>query len=95
MGGDEPTARREVRSQKQRILDYLMRHDCITRIEAFERLAICELSSRILELEADGHKFARGRRNGQSRHGYPWTVTEYSLLPAAYSAGPVRWSIDG
>jgi hypothetical protein len=68
----------EKSSQKQDILSYLFRRGAITRIEAFHDLGICELSSRIGELQKDGWRFDRNDRKGVSKNGRHWIVTEYS-----------------
>jgi hypothetical protein len=68
----------EKHTQKQDLLDYLRRRGSVTRIEAFHDLGICELSSRIGELQKDGWRFDRNDRKGVSKNGRHWIVTEYS-----------------
>ena len=68
----------EKHSQKNDLLNYLFRRGSITRIEAFHDLGICELSSRIGELQKDGWRFDRNDRKGVSKNGRHWIVTEYS-----------------
>ena len=67
-------------TQKRDIFDYLNRNGSITRMEAFSQLGICELSSRIGELEKNGYVFHRERKSDKARNGRKWTVTQYSLL---------------
>lgn len=69
--------RKERGSQKQDILDWLNQHGSLTRMEAFDNLGICELSSRIGELERDGWVFPREPLRGTGRNGRAWTVTKY------------------
>lgn len=66
-------------TQKQDILEWLRVHGTLTRMQAFDHLGICELSSRIGELERDGYHFHRDRLHGEARNGRKWCITEYSL----------------
>lgn len=67
----------ERRTQKDDILHWLSRHDSITRIQAFTELGICELSSRIGELERDGWIVPREWMDGTAKNGRRWRVTRY------------------
>lgn len=67
----------EKTTQKQDILDYLFYHGSITRMEAFDKLGICELSSRIGELEKEGWIISREWLNGKATNGRKWTVMKY------------------
>lgn len=64
-------------SQKQDLLDWFATHGSITRIQAFNELGICELSSRIGELEQMGYVIPRKPKKGQAPNGRKWVVTEY------------------
>lgn len=64
-------------TQKQDLLHYLAIYGSITRKEAFDQLGICELSSRIGELERDGYVIPRSPKKGQAPNGRKWVVTEY------------------
>ena len=66
-------------TQKQDILDYLNAHGSLTRMEAFSELGVCELASRIGELEKDGHGFTRTWLEGKARNGRRWRVVRYAL----------------
>lgn len=47
-------------SQANQILNYLKNHPRgITRIQAFDKFGITELSARIIDLEHKGHKIGR------------------------------------
>ena len=67
----------EKRGQKQDILDWLNQYGSLTRMDAFEYLGVCELSSRIGELERDGWIIPREPLHGRGRNGRAWTVTKY------------------
>jgi len=66
-------------TQKQQVLRYLQDFGSITRIQSFMDLGVCELSSRIGELEQDGYKFNREKQTITNRYGIKVTVTKYSL----------------
>ena len=66
-------------TQREQVLRFIKDFGSITRIQSFMDLGVCELSSRIGELESDGYKFNRRRRNFKNRYGVTVTVTEYSL----------------
>jgi len=67
----------EKTTQKKDILYYLLMHGSITRMEAFDKLGICELSSRIGELEKDGWTINREWLRGKARNGRKWAVMKY------------------
>lgn len=69
----------EKRTQKQDIIDYLRCNGSITRMEAFDRLGVCELSSRIGELEREGYRFNREWLDGEATNGRKWRVVQYSM----------------
>lgn len=71
------------KTQKQRILDYVKEFKSISRREAFLDLGIAELSSRIGELEAMGHRFDRKTEVSQNRYGEEVTYTRYTLIKEA------------
>ena len=71
------------KTQKQRILDYVEEFKSISRREAFLDLGIVELSSRIGELEAMGHRFDRKTESSQNRYGEEVTYTRYTLIKEA------------
>lgn len=66
-------------TQKEQILRYLNDFGSITRIQSFADLGVCELSSRIGELEDMGFEFDRKKLTLKNRYGVNITVTEYSL----------------
>lgn len=66
-------------TQKEQVLRYLKTHAYITRIESFYELGVCELSSRIGELENDGYKFNRQPVTIKNANGVTVTIKKYSL----------------
>lgn len=73
-----------MRTQKQDILDWFRAHKTLTRMQSYTELGVCELSSRIGELERDGHKFHRKNVQGTAKNGRKYTITEYSLIDKRY-----------
>lgn len=67
----------ERRTQKADILHFLNRHGSLTRMQAFTELGICELSSRIGELEKEGYHFPREWMDGRAKNGRRWRVVKY------------------
>ena len=72
------------KSQKQRILEYVQEFGSISRREGFMDLGITELSSRIGELEAMGHRFDRKTEVSQNRYGEDVSYTRYTLMEDDY-----------
>lgn len=75
--------------QKADVLNHIRQHGSITRMEAFETLGVCELSSRILELEKDGHEFTRQWQEGRAKNGRKWRVVRYGLVRNADGSLPL------
>lgn len=71
--------RREKTSQKDDLVNYMRIHGSVTRMEAFSDLGICELASRIGELEKDGHKIEREWVDGRAKNGRSWRIVRYRL----------------
>jgi hypothetical protein len=70
-----PTGKRI--TQKGALLAYFRTHGSLTRRDAALYCGIYELSSRIGELEKDGHAIARTRESVETRFGGKSTVTRY------------------
>ena len=66
-------------TQGEEILDYLKKHETITRFEAACELHIFELSSRIGELEKKGHVFSKKRCTAKNKNGRKTHFTIYKL----------------
>ena len=62
--------KKQRKSQKTRILEYLEEHGSITQAEAVERFRCYRLSARISELKDDGHNIITESEpnNGYGRH---------------------------
>lgn len=66
-------------TQRERVLDYLKTEGSITRLQAAMDIGCFELSSRIGELEALGHKIKRTRITVLNRYGDKCSVAKYTL----------------
>ena len=64
-------------SQKTEVLRYLQQHGKMTRADAFYKLGVAELSSRIGELEKEGWEIPRQRASFTARNGRKVQVMEY------------------
>jgi hypothetical protein len=64
-------------NQRDALLNYFKRHKSITAWSAMNELGILRLSQRIIELEAEGHKFTRVRMHAIGRYGHPVHPTKY------------------
>ena len=72
---------KEKTSQCDDLLNYLRTWDHgITRMEAFAELGICELSSRIGELEKKGYIFKKLWVKGRARNGRRYQIKRYFLV---------------
>jgi hypothetical protein len=67
-------------TQRQRVLQYCKEHKNITRLKAATEIGCFELASRILELEAEGHKFDRKMAKGKNRYGDTVRWMVYTLV---------------
>jgi hypothetical protein len=74
-----------MKSQKFRLLEWLKKRGSVTRIQAYEKLGIFELSRRLSELQADGHIIDRGLRvYVKNRFGENIRVSKAFLIKAKY-----------
>lgn len=72
---------KEPKSQCEDLVDYLKKWDHgITRMEAFTELGICELASRIGELEKKGYIFKKPWVKGKAKNGRRWCIKRYYLI---------------
>ena len=67
-------------SQRQRLRDHFEAGKSVTRLTAFIDLGICELSSRIGELEKSGYPIDRNMIEVVNRYGETVRVMEYKKL---------------
>ena len=74
-----------MKSQKFRLLEWLKKRGSVTRIQAYEKLGIFELSRRLSELQADGHTIDRSMRvYVKNRFGESIRVSKAFLIKAKY-----------
>lgn len=71
-----------MKTQKQRIIEYIQRFGSITTREAFLDLGIARLSSRIFELKEDGYDFIETWESAKNRYGEPTTYKRFKLKGA-------------
>lgn len=60
-----------MKSQKEKIIDYLMKHGTLTTFDAFTKLKISKLTTRISELRREGYDIQARRidtKNEDGRH---------------------------
>lgn len=69
----------EKKSQRQVLLEYLMTHDSITSMQAFEMFGITRISSVIFDLRKAGHNILTEEIDGENRYGTKVTYGKYSL----------------
>ncbi|MBQ1296504.1 MAG: helix-turn-helix domain-containing protein [Clostridiales bacterium] len=70
---------KKINSQQNRILDYLTKHESITRLEAWNALGISELPKRISELRQIGYVIEDEWKEVTNRYGERTRVKAYSL----------------
>lgn len=70
-------------TQNKRVLDYMIKYEGITSLEAFEKLGITRLSARIYDLKNEGHEITRTRVVTRNRYGEKVNVTFYRLKETA------------
>lgn len=68
-----------MKSQANRLLEWLQSGKSITRLEALVELGIFELSARIIDLEGEGYVIDRQRIKVTNRYGETARVAEYKL----------------
>lgn len=66
-------------SQKQRVLDYLRKHEGIDPITSWQELGIYRLSAVILDLRKEGYNIETAKLGVQNRYGEDCTVGYYVL----------------
>ena len=66
-----------MKTQKSDVLQHLMRHGSLTRIQAIYDLGVIELSSRIGELEKDGYQIPRKPYTGTASNGRRYRSVRY------------------
>lgn len=70
---------REVMTQGERIVAYLMEHETISPMDAWNYLGITKLSTRVGEMERNGIQFERVRVSTKNRYGEKVQYMTYKL----------------
>ena len=71
-----------MKSQNERLLEYLKQHGKITQFEAIGELGILRLASRISELKKSGENIFSSMVKVTNRYGETCHVAEYRLIDA-------------
>lgn len=69
-----------MKTQKERILDYINEFGSISAFEAFADLGITQLSARLCELAKDGYVFSKDQETAKNRYGETIYYTRYSIF---------------
>ena len=69
-----------MKSQKERLLDYLKAGANISRLEGWDRLGIIELPARVSELRQEGHEIQTDMEEVTNRYGEKVRVARWSLI---------------
>lgn len=69
-----------MKTQNDRLLDYLASHDGITQREAIEQLGIMRLASRVSDLRRQGHRIVKRTVNVTNRYGEKCHIAEYRMV---------------
>lgn len=68
-----------IKTQCERIIDYINDFGSITSIEAMQDLGCMRLASRICDLKRRGYKIVSKTEIGKNRYGEPITYSRYFL----------------
>lgn len=66
-------------TQQKQLIQLFQNGGTITSLESFNQLGITQLATRILELEEQGYKISRERKEVTNRFGKKVRVVEYSM----------------
>ena len=67
------------KGQQAAVLAYIIQHDSITSMEAFERLGVTRLSAVVYNLKRKGYKIKSEPEQVKTRYGATATISRYSL----------------
>ena len=67
------------KGQQAAVLAYIIQHDSITSMEAFEHLGVTRLSAVVYNLKRKGYKIKSEREQVKTRYGATATISRYSL----------------
>ena len=68
-----------MKTQRERIVDYINIHGSITTAEAFDRLGISRLSARLFELKDEGYAFDEEWVTEKNRYGEAVSFKRFSF----------------
>lgn len=68
-----------MKSQKERLIDYLLEEKSISQLEALRELGIMRLASRITDLKRDGWDIRAETETVKNRYGEPCRIKRYRL----------------
>jgi len=66
-------------TQKQRLLEYLMEGNTLSRLEAWDTLGILEAPARISELRAEGHEIITKMVEVRNRYGEEVRIAHWMM----------------
>ena len=69
-----------MKTQCERILEYIDRFGSITTLEAFNDLGIARLASRVTDLKKQGVKFDKKMETRKNRYGQNVSYMRYSVI---------------
>lgn len=68
-----------MKSQKERLIDYLLEEKSISQLEALRELGIMRLASQISDLKRDGWNIRSETETVNNRYGEPCRIKRYRL----------------
>lgn len=69
-----------MKTQNDRLLEYLASHDGITQREAMDQLGIMRLASRVSDLRRHGHRIVKRTVSVANRWGEKCHIAEYRMV---------------
>ena len=69
----------QLKGQQAAVLCYIINHDSITSMEAFEHLGVTRLSAVVYNLKRKGYKIKSEPEQVKTRYGATATISRYSL----------------
>jgi len=72
-----------MKSQNERVLEYMKEHDGITSLQAYEKLGVTRLSARIKDLRTQGNIIFSDPVEVENRFGDMCKVSMYRLIKEA------------
>ena len=68
-----------MKTQRQRVVEYISEFGSITALEAFRDLGISQLAARLCELKDEGYRFTKKQESSLNRFGERVYYTRYSF----------------